>query len=181
MNDYYIKIYVPNETDSIDSICDKFNISKDLLFIFNPLIKHKVKISNIPIKIPYNTNERNIIKQEENNENFIKKFIFLLKTIVFYRIVMKIDLEELIKYINTNIMNYHCSIVKNNHYIYLKNLFEFINNYDTYTKEDYLLTIDLLEEAYKKISSDDINQKILIYISKLKEENFPEAESIWIK
>ena len=94
---------------------------------------------------------------------------------------MKIDMEELIKYINTNIMNYHCSIVKNNHYIYLKNLFEFINNYDTYTKEDYLLTIDLLEEAYKKISSDDLNQKILLYISKLKEENFPEAESIWIK
>ena len=71
MNDYYIKIYVPNETDSIDSICDKFNISKDLLFIFNPLLKHKVKISNFPIKIPYRTNERNIIKQEENEVNFI--------------------------------------------------------------------------------------------------------------
>ena len=41
MNDYYIKIYVPNETDTIDSICDKFDISKDLLFIFNPLLNIK--------------------------------------------------------------------------------------------------------------------------------------------
>ena len=181
MNDYYIKIYVPNETDSIESICDKFNVTQNLLFIFNPLLKHNVKISNFPIKIPYKKETRSIVKLEEPNENFIKKYFSIVRNVIFYKVVMKIDMEELLKYLNSKIMSYHCSTVKNNHYIYLKNLFELIKNYEDYSKEDYLLSISLLEEAYKKISSDDLNQKILLYISKLKEENYIEAETIWIK
>lgn len=57
MKDYSIKIYIANESDTVDSICERFHITKQLLYIFNPLLKNKVKISNIPIKIPYSPSE----------------------------------------------------------------------------------------------------------------------------
>ena len=53
MKDYSIQIYIANEGDTVDSICERFHITKQMLYIFNPLLKNKVKISNIPIKIPY--------------------------------------------------------------------------------------------------------------------------------
>ena len=52
MDDYSVKIYIANESDTLDAISEKFNIDKQLLIIFNPLLKNKYTLTHFPIKIP---------------------------------------------------------------------------------------------------------------------------------
>ena len=183
MKDYQIKIYIASENDNIDSICNKFNIDQKLLLIFNPLLKHKVKITNTPIKIPYQKEKNTEPQKEERNvqpkENLLKKHIFLLKTYLMYKILFNMELSELIQLIYLEIEKLNSLDEKNNYYIYLQNLFEFIDNYQNLDENKFLFYLNNLETMYLKIDEDDnLNQVILRYLSELKNKNYESGE-LW--
>ena len=82
-----IKIYIADELDTINRVCEKFNISKQVLFIFNPLLKNKSKLTNIPIKIPY-TKEENDKKESQTvrqKEEISVKYILLMRSALIYK------------------------------------------------------------------------------------------------
>ena len=89
MEKYKIKIYVASESDTLDSICKKHDINKNLLLIFNPMLKNKQSIKNLPIKIPYlEAKTANLREKKVEKTNYHCVFN-LLKTYSMYQILIK--------------------------------------------------------------------------------------------
>lgn len=181
MNQYLFKIYVPSEDETIESISEKFNIDINNLYLFNPLLKGKVKIANMPIKIPYIKKEETITRNTFPNQNIIHEELYILKTIILYKVSFNINQNFLINYINKRVSSLNNSINKNNHFIYLDLLYKFIDQYNSLTQETYLEYIKQLEDIYCQIEDNSLNQTILLYISRLKEENYLLGEEEFIK
>lgn len=172
MEKYKIKIYVASETDTIDSICQKHEINKNLLLIFNPTLKNKQSIKNLPIKIPYlEVKTANVRKEKEEERTNYHCVFNLLKTYSMYQIIIKEKNQFLYKMIIENIKT---PLEKE----YFNKIFELIDKYNSLSSEDYMKTIDYLIDEAEKIGSDFMlyNQAFLHYINLMQSKKYDLAE-----
>lgn len=172
MEKYKIKIYVASETDTIDSICKKHEINKNLLLIFNPMLKNKQSIKNLPIKIPYlEIKTANARKEKEVKKTNYHCIFNLLKTYSMYQILIKEKNQFLYNMIIDNIKT---PLEKE----YFNKIFELIDKYDSFSSEDYMKTIDYLINEAEKIGSNFMlyNQSFLHYINLMQSKKYDLAE-----
>lgn len=182
MNEYKIKIYVANEEDTLDSICEANQIEKTTLLIFNPLLKNKKSIKNLPIKIPFLENnrkneapkqERVIFKTDENSKCDNKLFC-QIKNYILYQSLINYKCESIIKNVDKEVS---CPIKKE----YFNNLFLLIDNFNSLDQKQFLEHIDKLSSLVTKINNasfEDCNKKILLYLNLIKRKKYEEGEQI---
>lgn len=182
MNEYKIKIYVANEEDTLDSICESNQIEKNILLIFNPLLKNKKSIKNLPIKIPYlkekqineiPNQERVIFKTDEKSKCDNKLFC-QIKNYILYQSLINYKCETIIKNIDKETS---CPIKKE----YFNNLFILIDNFNSLDQKQFLEHIDKLSSLVDKLNNasfDDCNKKILLYLNLIKSKKYEEGEQI---
>ncbi len=172
MEKYKIKIYIADETDTIESICKKHEINKNLLLIFNPMLKNKHSIKNFPIKIPYLEIKTANVRKEKEEKNFNNHCIFnLLKTYSMYQILIKEKNQFLYNMIIDNIKT---SLEKE----YFNKIIELIDKYNNLSSEEYMEIINYLINKAEKIDSDFIlyNQAFLHYINLMQSKKYDLAE-----
>ncbi len=172
MEKYKIKIYVASESDTIDSICQKHEINKNLLLIFNPMLKNKQSIKNLPIKIPYlEAKTANVRKEKEVEKTNYHCVFNLLKTYSMYQILIKEKNQFLYNMINNEIKT---PLEKG----FFNKIFELIDKYDILSSEEYMETIDYLINEAEKIGSDFMlyNQAFLHYINLMQSKKYDLAE-----
>ena len=174
MKNNKIKIYIADEKDTLESVCQKFNIQKHILLIFNPLLKNKTKLSNTPIKIPYqnkNVEERKEIKCDKKEKEIDHTYVFLMKDVI------------IAKYYNLPTFNEEKNILKN----YLENntslshlsdkIINFIEIITTSSKESfdqYFIELDKIKENMNSslMEIEELSSSLLKYIVCLQTEEY---------
>lgn len=181
MDDYSIKIYIANENDTLDTICEKFNIDKQLLIIFNPLIKNKIKLTNLPIKIPYKketSSEKRKDKRNDSINGLIMKVVKPFKNYILYKDLRNYENN----YQKEKVFSELDLLVDENKEIYsiiFSSIFEIIDKYEEYTKEEFEEAIDKINKNCQKSNKEEIKDLYIIlltYNNKIKEEKYEEAE-----
>ena len=66
-----VSLYVVQENDTIESICEKFKIDKETLFRYNPLLKTKLLHQGMPLTIV--TKMRLLLKERYRRKYQMKK------------------------------------------------------------------------------------------------------------
>lgn len=188
MDEYQIKIYIANENDTLDTISEKFNIDKKLIIIFNPLLKNKYKLSNLPIKIPYKKEESRVItevteeKKEDDNfsiNEFAMKVIKPFKSYILYKGLRNYESEFQKKKIYQVINIVNKEEDREIYTEFISNIIEIIDNYDNFTNEEFEQAIDKLNSCCEKLSNDTLKKLftiLLTYNNKIKNKEYEEAE-----
>lgn len=171
MEKYKIKIYVASESDTLDSICKKHDINKNLLLIFNPMLKNKQSIKNLPIKIPYLEAKTANLREEKVEKTNYHCVFNLLKTYSMYQILIKEKNQFLYNMIISEIKT---PLEKE----YFNKIFELIDKYDNLSSKEYMEIIDYLIKEAEKIGSDFMlyNQTRLHYINLMQSKKYDLAE-----
>lgn len=181
MDDYSVKIYIANESDTLDAISEKFNIDKQLLIIFNPLLKNKYKLTNLPIKIPYKKEMPSEETKEKRNDSInglIMKVVKPFKNYIIYKDLRNFENN----YQKEKVFSELDSLGDKDKEIYsiiFSSIFEIIDKYEEYTKEEFEEAIDKINKNYQKINKEEIKDFyviLLTYNNKIKEGKFEEAE-----
>ena len=181
MDDYSVKIYIANESDTLDAISENFNIDKQLLIIFNPLLKNKYKLTNLPIKIPYKKEMPSEETKEKRNDSingFIMKVVKPFKNYIIYKDLRNFENN----YQKEKVFSELDSLGDKDKEIYstiFSSIFEIIDKYEEYTKEEFEEAIDKINRNYQKINKEEIKELYIIlltYNNKIKEGKFEEAE-----
>lgn len=172
-----IKIYIANENDTIESICEKFSIDKYTFNTLNPIYKNKVKLANFPIKIPiYPKRESNIVIQLD--KIFFLKTTYYLKTIITYKILKKENLKffENKIFLLFNQFEDKTKACLNNYFVELLKL---INTYQDLNEESFSSSIDYLKDNYQLFDQKQFEEYttiIITYLNLMVEGNYLEAE-----
>lgn len=181
MKNNKIKIYIADEKDTLDSVCQKFNIQKHILLIFNPLLKNKTKLTNTPIKIPYINEENENRNKEEikcnKKEEIDSTYIFLMKDTInskYYNLpTYTEEKNNLIKYLE----NKKDLLPLSEQIIYF---IEIANKNDKEIFDKYFIELDKIKENL--ISSfmeiEELSSSLLKYIVCLQTEEYQTASLI---
>ena len=177
MDNYLVRIYIANENDTLDTISEKFNVDRQLIIIFNPLLKNKFKLTNLPIKIPYKNESSKKMDDSSSNE-LIMKVIKPFKNYILYKDLRNYENN----YQKEKIFNELTSIndkEKESFSLLFTLLFDIIDKYEEFTKEEFEIALDRLNNIYKEINKEEIKEFYIIlltYNNKIKEEKYVEAE-----
>ena len=180
MENRKIKIYVANEQDDVKSICNKFNIDDSTFYLLNPLLKHKNRLTNLPIKIPYleESNIRNIAEDTSSKKEEYLELIYL--TYLFKNYIMYQTLKELsCEYYKDKIIK-KGQISDKNKQFFLDKLIYIVDNYNLLSSDNYSKELDQLFNS--KISDCSLYKNmfssILTYLNLLKANRYYDGEEL---
>ena len=174
-----IKIYIADELDTINRVCEKFNISKQVLFIFNPLLKNKSKLTNIPIKIPY-TKEENDKKESQTvrqKEEISVKYILLMRSALIYKYydlpIFEEEMNQIKKYLLNNNNLYDL-------FTYMIDFVEIVKKQNIDDFNNYINDINNKIESNKIIYSniEEVTYSLLKYVICINKKDYQESSLI---
>lgn len=179
MNAKSIKIYIANETDTIASVCEKFQISKQTFNIYNPIYRNKIKLANHPIKIPVLETNREI-KEVNIPLSFFLEATNNLKNIILYQLAFEINIPIFKENIIKNIENSNYEYKEKIKEIFLE-LIHISENYGKLDENNFIESLDKIKNSYLNFNEelfDEYIANILTYINLLYSKKYYEAETM---
>lgn len=153
----YVNLYIVQKGDTIDSICEKFDISKRVFYRYNKILKYIPLTPNTPIHIVSFT------KLEIINMNIEKDEITIALTSIAYLIkeciISSIYLKDNVQYNKEALKQEHINLVKT---LSLSN-----EQKETIRKDIEAINFKLVEIADVLLTKD--KEKLRVYEKEIKE------------
>ncbi|MCH5171526.1 MAG: LysM peptidoglycan-binding domain-containing protein [Erysipelotrichales bacterium] len=196
-----LKLYVVQPNETIDTICQKMNVSKEYILRLNPILKVSILHAGQPLNIPLNTRDSNEESFELDCPTLFIKHAYLIKQLLLSKIYIPNYVYSANKPLHDSnsqlikCIEYHMSLP--NAYNFTQIIEEFQNNIldfiDVVNKKDqntlayHKNTTKDLMNSYSQLQMgkantqniDSIMKNWQLYIIKMMSNQTDEAENIF--